>query len=154
MLESHSWGLQAGLNSREGSYVWYKSTPIVREGRIPKASHPLHETLQLTSNSGMDTLQSSSSSEHRLSSSYYCIAENSFEEEIFHKLYSLWPTCKSFLHKILGVPYPPIDIYNWFSILRKRSAHFLLIRESFLPQKFPAIRYSVPPWTLRDLHCV
>ena len=58
-----------------------------------------------------------------------------------HEFHNFTATRESFLHKLLGRPYP---LCNQFNILRKfspRNAPFLLIRESFLPRKFPAIRY-------------
>ena len=61
---------------------------------------------------------------------YYHIAENFWPMKIF---FTKFGACCTHLHCMIG-----------FSILWKdslRNGHFLSIRESFLPQKFPAIWY-------------
>ena len=64
----------------------------------------------------------------------YRIAEN------FHEFHGFRATREGFLHENLGVPYPPM---LGFSIPQVFSAKWSLspIRKSFLPRKFPAIRY-------------
>ena len=56
---------------------------------------------------------------------------------------------ESFLHEILGMPHPLCDqLIFRKNFLREMLLSYVPIRESFLPRKFPAIRYYVIFWTI------
>ena len=62
-------------------------------------------------------------------------------EKIFTNFAVLEPATKVFSMK-LGVPYPPMIGFSIPQKFSPRNGHFLPIRESFLPRKFPVI-YTV-----------
>ena len=70
---------------------------------------------------------------------WYRIAGN-FQGRNLHEFRYFTATCKSFPHEILGMPHPLCDQFNI-----PRNAPFLPIHESFLPRKFPTIRYVLVP---------
>ena len=104
---------------------------------------PVNDLLRSVGNEGIrQTMTTLALLTFQVRKNYHNCGET-FKGENLHEFCDLTATHESFLHKILGIPHP---LCNQFNIPRKfspRSAPYLLIHDSFLLRKFPAMWYKV-----------